>query len=562
MPHARSVLAVAAIAATAIAQTVVLPTSAAALAGISSNGFPFGISSVLTGLRVMCLYDSSHFTAAPVPITSPVLITALEWRANDEPATTAWIGGTFHDVTVRLGTAAVDYSAASMNWASNVGPDFTVVYSGPVAVAAGTGAGFLVPGPYHITIPLSSPFLYDPNAGDLVVDTDHNPGNFTGGSIPVMDVEISNASRVWGGGSYPAANGVDWNCPVIRVAYTASSGTPASNLVLGQGCILANDSFYEYFGSALGFDLDHTVLTMIPTGPGRYTVRNSIGSLLPVGSISTPVSLTLGNDSEVTQTFTTGSFPGATSFNICSNGFVSIGSNGTAFIPNATAFLNATNTSWRSWHDFNPTLPGSGQVKYEESAAGIVVTWDGVKDSAGIASTMQMQFYPTGQVTIAWGTMSHNANSYLVGYSPGGPSINPGSTNLSALGAGVITLGTDRPLALTAATRPILGASWNLTTSQIPATGAIGLDIFGLSDPNIPDLVFIGAPTCGLRSSLDVLSAYVVTGASHNHGLPIPSHPTLIGFQLFTTGAVMQIPPVNALGWITANGIKGTVGDV
>ncbi|HZN38753.1 MAG TPA: hypothetical protein VFD82_08110, partial [Planctomycetota bacterium] len=280
------------------------------------------------------------------------------------------------------------------------------------------------------------------------------------------------------GGGGPVWQEAAFQVSRVELYITPLSGTLATNTTLGVGCVKENTSFYESFGASTGFDLDNTVLTMLPAGTG-YIVLNSVGAFLPVGSIATPVSLALTDDSEVVQTFTTGTFPGATSFNICSNGYVSIGSNGVAYTPDVTGFLNAANTAWRSWHDFNPAIAGSGQVKYEESAAAIVVTWDGVWDfggsSAANANTLQMQFYPSGQVTIAWGTMSHLGNAHLVGYSPGGNSVNPGNSDLSALGAGIITLGGQDvlPLALGATTRPILGTSWNLTTSQIPATGLI-----------------------------------------------------------------------------------------
>jgi hypothetical protein len=232
--------------------------------------------------------------------------------------------------------------------------------------------------------------------------------------------------------------------------------------------------------------------------------------------------------------------------------------------------LNDANTSWRTWHDLNPAAAGSGQVKYEESASAIVVTWDGVYDFGGAspasANTFQMQFYPTGQVTFAWGTMSHLGNAYLVGYSPGGTSADPGNTDLSALGLGVITLGpTDiLPLALAPTTRPILGTNWNLTTSAVPATGIFGVDIFGTSDPGVLDLFFLGMPGCQLRTTLDVIAGpWIVGGSTHNYSFGIPALPTsLIGFQLFTQSAVWQVPPVNAFGAITSNGVRGTLGDV
>ncbi|HEX6810557.1 MAG TPA: hypothetical protein VF384_02935 [Planctomycetota bacterium] len=343
----------------------------------------------------------------------------------------------------------------------------------------------------------------------------------------------------------------------------------ATNELLGVGCVREHTSFYQHFTTAAGFDLDNTALTMIPTGPGSYIALHGVGTFLPVGSTSTPVSLALTDNSEVVRTFTTGTFPGATSFNICSNGFVSIGSNGTATTPDVAAFLNATNTSWRTWHNYNPAIVGSGQVKFEESAAAIVVTWDGVWDAAGTsaasANTFQMQFYPSGQVTIAWGTMSHLGTAYLVGYSPGGNSVDPGNKDLSALGAGVLTLSSADvlPLRLHAPTRPVLGTNWNLTTSAIPATGVIGVDIFGVADPGVLDLFFLGMPGCQLRATLDVIDGpWVVTGTTHSHSFAVPGLPSLVGFQLFTQSAVFQVPAVNAFGAITSNGLKGTLGNL
>jgi hypothetical protein len=370
------------------------------------------------------------------------------------------------------------------------------------------------------------------------------------------------------GGGNPVWQEAAFNVSRVDLIIAPLSGTLATNTVLGVGCVKQTASFFENFATATAFDLDNTVLTMIPTGPGSYLVLNSVGAFLPVGSIATPVSLALTDDSEVTQTFTTGSFPGTTSFNICSNGYVSIGSNGTGYTPDVSLFLNATGTAWRTWHDLNPGIVGSGQVKYEESAAAIVVTWDGVWDyggaSAASANTFQMQFYPTGQVTLAWGTMSHLGNGYLVGYSPAGNSLDPGNTDLSALGANVISLtGADVPaLGLTASTRPVLGTSWNLTTGSIPATGIFGVDIFGVADPGVLDLFFLGMPGCQLRSTLDVIAGpWIVGGPTHNYSFAVPALPvSLIGFQLFTQSAVWQVPPVNAFGAITSNGIKGTLG--
>ena len=109
----------------------------------------------------------------------------------------------------------------------------------------------------------------------------------------------------------------------------------------------------------------------------------------------------------------------------------------------------------------------------------------------------------------------------------------------------------------------MFGNNWNLVVSNIEPSSVIGLDIFGVSDPGVDNLFFIGMPGCGLRSSIDVTSAYIVTGSTHNYSFPVPSgQPSLQGFNLYTTSATLQAIPQNPFGWMTANGMKGTLGPI
>src|SRR5688572_19551778 len=141
------VLAIGALSASVIAQTNILPTSANGVAGSTGNLFPWGTAATAyPGLRIMCVYDSTHFTNAPIPITTPILITSVKWRADD--VASSWSGGTYSNATLSLATAAVDHAATSTSWAANVGPDYTQVHNGPVTVLPGTGAGAGVPGPW------------------------------------------------------------------------------------------------------------------------------------------------------------------------------------------------------------------------------------------------------------------------------------------------------------------------------------------------------------------------------------------------------------------------------
>jgi hypothetical protein len=180
---------------------------------------------------------------------------------------------------------------------------------------------------------------------------------------------------------------------------------------------------------------------------------------------------------------------------------------------------------------------------------------------------MQAQFdTATGTVHYVYGTMSTLGNGFLTGYSEAGASADPGSMDISVALPATYTAAVFRvlPLALSAASRPVTGTNWNLNVTNIPATGVIGIDIFGVSDPGIPDLGFIGAQGCGLRASLDVLNAYPTLGAAtHAYTLAIPANPALVGIHIYTTEAVL-VPGVNTLlgGTLTSNGIDGLLGNL
>jgi uncharacterized protein (TIGR03437 family) len=61
------------------------------------------------------------------------------------------------------------HALPSPNYASNLGPDATVVYNGPFS-ASTPGCAAPGPCPFDVVIPLSTPFSYDPSKGRLLFD--------------------------------------------------------------------------------------------------------------------------------------------------------------------------------------------------------------------------------------------------------------------------------------------------------------------------------------------------------------------------------------------------------
>jgi hypothetical protein len=374
----------------------------------------------------------------------------------------------------------------------------------------------------------------------------------------------------WGNASYSVGGfAIDVNGPL------PSGSIVATNTPLGAGCVRAVASLYEHFVTTPSIDLSNTSFQFLAAAGGFIVLPGSATFVTPS---ATAVNLGLGDDTETTVTLSA-PFPApggaTTTLTVGSNGHIATASNGAAgdYTPTPGEFLAWTNPTWAVWRDMICTA--TGNVLFEEVAGVAYFTWNNVIGYVGTAqgttpSTFQFQFdLASGNVNLVFQSMDtvsisgwSGGEGWVVGYSSPGLSLDPGSADLSALTTVVLPPADVQPLALIGASRPVLGTTWNLTTSNVPATGLIGVDVFGLSDPGLNDLFFLGAPGCGLRAALDVTNAWFVAGSTHSYSLAIPSNPALLNFNLYTTSAVFQVPTVNALGAITSNGIQGMIGNI
>ena len=357
------------------------------------------------------------------------------------------------------------------------------------------------------------------------------------------------------------------NC---SISYTVSgSGIFATSTPYGVGCYTSPASFYENFATSASFDLSNSSISMLPTGTG-YILLQGISGYVPPSLTATTIALT--DDSEGIVTLTS-PFPYSTGvasqLYVCSNGFVSVATgNGTGFTPGVSLMLSAPQTGWWAWHDYNPAAVGSGQVKFEQIGGVAYVTWDGVYDFAGTtplsANTFQMQFdTASGAVHYVFLTMSSAGNSRLVGYSPGGTSIDPGNTDLSvALPAGITRAAVEQSaLSIGASGRPILGTSINLVTNNILSGTFLGVTILSFTqiNPGI-DLAFIGAPNCFQNVGLDISLVFIASGSSFAQPLPIPSSAGYAGINLMAQSAAFS-SGANALGVVLSNGLDLRLGN-
>ncbi len=376
-------------------------------------------------------------------------------------------------------------------------------------------------------------------------------------------------------------------------AQTIGACNAAYNQSFGVGCYNISDSFYEFHTDSTTAPAALNGQSMVLTPAGlNYLVVWGGGTYVPPSGTATVLPIT--DDSEFSQIpsipLPTPSGPVSPIF-IHGNGMISHGANNgiqpISYVPDAAGFLSAPATGFFSWHDYNTSEPGSGQIKYEELVVGsdtiAYVTWDDVESYAQPEttnrSTMQFQLNLTsGVVTVVWVNIDGNGSSpfgsaHLVGWGPIGASVNAGSVDISALGAFVTTPTNMSAMTLTGSPAPVstLSSGTVVTYSTagipeiIPSSGVyISANILSVNGvPGGFDLGIIGAPGCNAYiGTLDYIQA-MVGGPSNSVTLSVPAG-IPAGTILYSQSIALITPNSlpngqNAFGLTVSNAVQSYV---
>lgn len=143
------------------AAVIVAPNANAGLEGNADNCIP--LSGCIDIDRYQQVFASSEFggiSAGGESITSVAFRPDLGFGSA--------FSHSFSDVLIRLSTTAFAPDGLSATFATNLGGDATVVYSGALTLSsANTGTG---PRDFDVVINFQTPFLYDPTLGNLLFD--------------------------------------------------------------------------------------------------------------------------------------------------------------------------------------------------------------------------------------------------------------------------------------------------------------------------------------------------------------------------------------------------------
>jgi len=184
--------------------------------GNTGNCYPFG-----------CAYSGEYqqvYTASQ--FAGPIVIKDLEFfNTQYNNGASAMNSGTW---TISLSTTAADWNTLSGTFASNIGGNNTVVFSGDLSQPWAFGN--------TLHIDLATPFAYNPADGNLLLDVVVSGATATGGSI-YFDTNGYNGGsfngdtilgRVYGGGSVNNGYG-------LVTGFSTAVPEPVSLALLGIG---------------------------------------------------------------------------------------------------------------------------------------------------------------------------------------------------------------------------------------------------------------------------------------------------------------------------------------
>lgn len=119
------------------------------------------------GARGQQVFPASDFESLPAGYQT---ITRLAFRPSVELKEPLQI--TFHDLQLHFSTTNSSPQKLSLAFADNIGPDETVVFQGDLTYSTANVGPPEGPREFDYVMDLQTPFTYDPNEGDLLMETD------------------------------------------------------------------------------------------------------------------------------------------------------------------------------------------------------------------------------------------------------------------------------------------------------------------------------------------------------------------------------------------------------
>jgi hypothetical protein len=223
-----------------LALSVVVPNSMITTEGEQHNIFPFLEVSGTDQMRYQQVFAATEFSA----FTGPMWISRVAFRPDAVYRTT----GTYviPDIQINLSTTNKQPDALESMFALNTGPDNTVVYNrGALSLSSNATGPTSGPLDFDIIITFHTPFLYDPNAGNLLLDVrTYQIGDISSNVYLILDAQDTpndSISRLYSRNVYDdyGTTGASWVSLGLIAQFTAEPiPEPSTMVLLGVGLVV------------------------------------------------------------------------------------------------------------------------------------------------------------------------------------------------------------------------------------------------------------------------------------------------------------------------------------
>lgn len=180
------------------ALTLVAPNAQTNVEGNSSAYVPFNDGAIAN--RYQQVYAASEFNS----LSEPQLITGISFRPDADAGNP--FTSNLPSIQINLSTTNSDPDGLSPMFTENIGANNTVVYNGSLPLTSADTGSAVGPKDFDININLQTPFLYNPAAGNLLLDirkylggnltTFFDAENTTGDSVSTVSTSASTADAL------------------------------------------------------------------------------------------------------------------------------------------------------------------------------------------------------------------------------------------------------------------------------------------------------------------------------------------------------------------------------
>jgi hypothetical protein len=192
-------------------QSIVAPNEFAEQDGDTSST---SISGNAGGTRIMYLYDASQFQS----LSKPAYLTSFAWRPDQNVGPSGPRTGTYKVFVSTTHQAPADFST---QFSDNIGEDNTLVFDGTFTQSTENKPGPGNTRQFDYVFSFTTPFLYDPSAGNLVVDLQIAEGS--GEAVRIDSLTSSPVAKcAFASGSGTAASGFFSEVPVAQLTFESA----------------------------------------------------------------------------------------------------------------------------------------------------------------------------------------------------------------------------------------------------------------------------------------------------------------------------------------------------